>query len=204
MGIVVWPGEPFLKKCPNIRKSLLFPKYACPFFQEQAPKISFSPMSHRQPLAMGSSRGGAPRKCRGGLGGGRSPPQDDILIWYFQIHRLYRNGGSFSISRYTSYIGMVGPSVYPDTRVIPKWWVLQYIQIHEIISEWLDFQYFQVQTILEQLTTQFHIFKCIDFEFGCESRSSGSFRWIRLVKLVSKKSISAFIRDIVGPKLNFL
>ena len=110
----------------------------------------------------------------------------------------------YGISRFTGYIGMVGPSVYPDTRVIPKWWVLQYIQIHEIISEWLDFQYFQVQTILEQLTTQFHIFKCIDFEFGCESRSSGSFRWIRLVKLVSKKSISAFIRDIFGPKSNFL
>ena len=99
---------------------------------------------------------------------------------------------------------MLGPPVFPDSQLIPEWWVLQYIQIHEIISEWLDFQYFQVQTILEQLTTQFHIFKCIDFEFGCESRSSGSFRWIRLVKLVSKKSISAFIRHIFWPKIEFL
>ena len=99
---------------------------------------------------------------------------------------------------------MLGPPVFPDSQVIPEWWVLQYIQIHEIISEWLDFQYFQVQTILEQLTTQFHISKCIDFEFGCESRSSGSFRWIRLVKLVSKKSISAFRRDNFGPNIEFL
>ena len=134
----------------------------------------------------------------------QSPRVPQLVLQNFQIHRLYRNGGSFSTSRYTSYIGMFGPSVYPDTRVIPKWWVLQYIQIHEIISEWLEIQHVQVQIILEQLTTQFHIFKCIDFEFGCESRSSGSFRWIRLVKLVSKKSISAFARYMFGGKLNFL
>ena len=54
MGRVVWPAEPFLKKCPNVMKSFLFSKYTCPFFQEQVPKMSFSPCDHRQALAMGS------------------------------------------------------------------------------------------------------------------------------------------------------
>ena len=38
------------------------------------------------------------------------------VLQYIQIHELYRNVWSFSISRYTSYTKMVGPSVYPDTR----------------------------------------------------------------------------------------
>ena len=46
--------------------------------------------------------------------------------------------------------------------------------------------------------------KYVDSKLGCEFRSSGSFRWIRLVKLVSKKSISAFVHDIFGPKIEFL
>ena len=37
-------------------------------------------------------------------------------------------GWSFSISRYTSYTEMVGPSVFPEKQVIPKWLVLQYFQ----------------------------------------------------------------------------
>ena len=78
---------------------------------------------------------------------------------------------------------MVGPSVFPNSQVIPKWLVLQYFQIHESYqngwiysisrctsyikmirfsvfyqihrsSKWVDFQYFQVPTILERLTTQ--------------------------------------------------
>ena len=139
-----------MKKCPNIKKRPLFPKYACPFFQEQVPKMSFSPMSHRQPLAMGSSRGGAPRKCRGGSGRGAAPPRMIHLYYYFilqyfQIHRLYQNAWSFSISRFTGpqnawsfstsrfrgpqnawsfsisrkagYIKMLGPSVFPEKQV---------------------------------------------------------------------------------------
>ena len=141
MGRVVLPAEPFLKKCPNIRKRPLFSKYACPFFQEQVPKMSFSPMSHRQPLAMGSSRGGAPRKCRGGLGGGAAPPgwynyivlpdtgviSEWLVLQYFQKSRLYQNEWSFSISRKGGYT-MVGPSVFPEKQVISKWLVLQYFQ----------------------------------------------------------------------------
>ena len=92
MGRVVWPGEPFLKKCPNMGKSTLFSKYACPFFQEQVPKMSFSPSVHRQ--------------------------LPWLVLQYFQIHELYQNGWSFSISRYTSYTKMVGFSVFPDSRIL--------------------------------------------------------------------------------------
>ena len=129
MGRVVWPGEPFLKKCPNIKKRPLFSKYACPFFQEQVPKMSFSPMSHRQPLAMGSSRGGAPRKCRG-VWGGRSPPQDDTLILLFYI------------------------TVFPDTQVISECLVLQYFQIHGS-SKCLVLQYFQIHGSSKCLVLQY-------------------------------------------------
>ena len=73
---------------------------------------------------------------------------------------------------YTGYIKMVGPSVFPDTQVIPKWLVLQYFQKSrlyqngwsfsisrytgyirmvgpsvfpdtQVMSEWLVLQYFQ-------------------------------------------------------------
>ena len=43
-----------------------------------------------------------------------------LVLQYFQIHRLYQNGGSVSISREAGYIRMVGPSVFPDSRV-EKW-----------------------------------------------------------------------------------
>ena len=48
----------------------------------------------------------------------------------------------------TGYTRMAGPSVFPDTRVIPKWLDFQYFQIHGSLK-WLDFEYFQFQTILE-------------------------------------------------------
>ena len=41
-----------------------------------------------------------------------------LVLQYFQIHKLYRNGWSFSISRKTSYIRMAGPSVFPDSQVL--------------------------------------------------------------------------------------
>ena len=70
-------------------------------------------------------------------------PQVPILQ-YFQIHRSCQNAWSFSISRftgpqnacsfsisrYTGYNKMLGPSVFPEKEVIPKWLVLQYFQIH--------------------------------------------------------------------------
>ena len=84
--------------------------------------MSFSPMSHRQPLAMGGSRDGAPRKCRGGLGGAAPPRMlhlyNYFILQYFQIHRLYQNGWSFSMSRCTSYTKMAGLSVFPDSQVL--------------------------------------------------------------------------------------
>ena len=102
MGRVVWPGEPFLKKCPNIRKVLFFQNMHVHFSRNRFPKWVF------------------PHATTG-----------SYLGW------------SFSISRFTGYIRMVGPSVFPDTRVIPKW---------------LDFQYFQIHGSLKWLTTQIHIY----------------------------------------------
>ncbi len=110
-----------MKKCPNIKKRHLFPKYACPFFQEQVPKMSFSPMSHRQPLAMGSSRGGAPRKCRGVREGGRgAAPPPRMIYLYYSISRFagLQNGWSFGISRKGGYTIKVGPLVFPEKEVI--------------------------------------------------------------------------------------
>ena len=135
MGRAVWPEEPFLKKRPNIKKRSFFSKYACPFFQEQFPKMNFSPCDHLQPLAMGNSRGGAPRKCRGVWGRGAQPPRmlylySDFILQYFQIHRLYQNDWSFSVSRKAGYIRIGGPSVFPEKQVISKCLVLQYFQIH--------------------------------------------------------------------------
>ena len=43
---------------------------------------------------------------------------------------------------------LVGPSVFPDSRVISEWLDFQYFQIHGSLK-WLDFEYFQFQTILE-------------------------------------------------------
>ena len=95
MGRAVLPAEPFLKKCPNIKKRHLFPKYACPFFQEQVPKMSFSPMSHRQLPKQRGARGAEPLENAGGVwGGAQPPPQDDTLVLLFYI------------------------TVFPDTQVI--------------------------------------------------------------------------------------
>merc|ERR1712023_338411 len=102
---------------------------------------------------------------QGGSGGGAAPPQpqDAILIqlfhitvfpdtqvipkWlvlqYFQIHKLYQNGWSFSISRKAGDIRMLGPSVFPEKQVIPKCLVLQHFQIHglkkQVLKPQMDF-----------------------------------------------------------------
>ena len=63
------------EKCSNIKKSALFSKYARPFFQEQVPKISFSPSVHRQ--------------------------LPWLVLQYFQIHELYQNCWIVCISGFT-------------------------------------------------------------------------------------------------------
>ena len=88
-----------------------------------------------------------------------------MVLQYFQKSRLYQNGWSFSISRKAVYTKMVGPSVFPDTRVIPKCKNFQYFQIHGSLKL-LDFPYVPVPTILEWLTTQIHIdFICFSHYF---------------------------------------
>ena len=90
MGRVVWLGDPFLKKCPDIQNRVLFSKSACPFAQEQVPKMSFAPSVHRQ--------------------------LPWLVLQYFQIHRLYQNGRSFSISRFICYIRTTGFSIFPGPQ----------------------------------------------------------------------------------------
>ena len=46
-------------------------------------------------------------------------PQVPVLQ-YFQIHRSYQNGWSFSISRFTGHTRMLGPSVFPDSQVLRR------------------------------------------------------------------------------------
>ena len=41
-----------------------------------------------------------------------------LVLGYSQIHRSYQNGWSFSISRFTSHTRMLGPSVFPDSRIL--------------------------------------------------------------------------------------
>ena len=83
-------------------------------------------------------QGRSPSKIHGGVWGrGAAAPRmlylySDFTLQYSQIHRLYQDGWSFSISRYTSYTEMVGPSVFPEKQVIPKWLVLQYFQPHRL------------------------------------------------------------------------
>ena len=44
---------------------------------------------------------------------------------------------------------MVGPSVFPEKQVIPKWLVLQYFQIHELYQKLLGFSVFPDSQVLE-------------------------------------------------------
>ena len=79
---------------------------------------------------------------QGGSGGGAAPPR--MLYLYLYLHSISRfmghqNGWSFSISRKAGYIRMVGPSVFPDTRVLPEWLDFQYFQMHELYKNGLIF-----------------------------------------------------------------
>merc|ERR1712078_778406 len=58
-------------------------------------------------------------------------PQVPILQ-YFQIHRSYQNGWSFSISRFTGHTRMLCPSVFPDSQVENP--VLRFQNIHFLKS----------------------------------------------------------------------
>ena len=93
-----------MKKCKHIGNVLFFFKYPCPISQEQAPKMVSSPSIQRRPFAMGSSKGGAPPKCTGGLAGAQPPPSAPARILYLHtISRVrgHQNGWSFRISRFT-------------------------------------------------------------------------------------------------------
>ena len=68
----------------------------------------FFPMRPPAAFSNGELEGRSPSKMQGGLGEGAQPTQDDILILLFSY---------YSISRYTSYTKMFGPSVFPDSRV---------------------------------------------------------------------------------------
>ena len=85
-------GSHFWKSAQISRNAIFFSKYACPFFQEQVPKMSFLPSVHQQ--------------------------LPWLVLQYFQIHRLYQNGWSFGISRFTSYIRMAGFSMFPGPQSV--------------------------------------------------------------------------------------
>ena len=80
------------EKVPRYQEQYSCLKICMSIFQEQVPKMSFSPSVHRQ--------------------------LPWLVLQYFQIHRLYQNDWSFSISRYTSYTKVVGFSVFPDSQVL--------------------------------------------------------------------------------------
>ena len=128
-----------------------FSKICMSIFPGTGFQNGFFPMRPPAAFSNGELEGRSPSKMQGGVWGGRSPPpQDAILIQlfhitvfpdtqvipkcfvlqYFRIHKLYRNGWFFSISRKGGYTKMVGPSVFPEKEVIPEWLVLQYFQIH--------------------------------------------------------------------------
>ena len=52
------------------------------------------------------------------------PISECLVLQYFQIHKSYQNAWSFSIPRFTGHTRMLGPSVFPDSQVIPECLVL--------------------------------------------------------------------------------
>ena len=95
---------------------------------------------------------------------------------------------------------MLGPSVFPDSRVIPECLVLQYFQIHRSYQNAWSFS-------ISRFTgrkSSFEISKYTFFEICSEIRVSGPSHSIRLVKSVSKNSARAQINSKFLPKINFL
>ena len=143
----------------------MFFKYACPFFPGTSSQNELlRPM--RPPAAFSNMEleGRSPSKMQGGSWETQPTPRcltHPIILyysisrytgsqngWYFQKSRLCQNGWSFNISRKGGYIRMAGPSVFPDTRVIPKRLDFQYFQIHGSLNL-LEFQYFQIPRSLK-------------------------------------------------------
>ena len=97
----------------------LFPKLPCSLVFGHFPKM-VSSLNVPGSLQQRGARGAEPlENAGGGLGEGRNPPQDAILILLFYI------------------------TVFPDTQVISECLVLQYFQIHGS-SKCLVLQYFQI------------------------------------------------------------
>ena len=153
------------EKMPEYYENFFFQSMHVHFSRNRFPN-AFFPMRPRQPLAIGSSRGGAPRKCRGIWGGAQPWPRMIYLycyfiLQYFQIHRLYQNGWSFSISRKAGYIRMVGPSVFPEKEVISEWLVLQYFQTHRSKIQFWEFKLYIFWNLQRN-----HIFRTIPFDLS--------------------------------------
>ena len=70
---VVWPGDTIFEKYQNVEKILFFRVCMSIFPGAGSPNIFF-PSVHRQPLAVGSWRRGAPRKFRESGGDAAPPP----------------------------------------------------------------------------------------------------------------------------------
>ena len=66
-----------------------------------------------------------------------------LVLQYFQIAKLSRNGWPFSISRKAGYTKTVGDSVFPEKQVISEWLDFQYLQIHrsknQVLRSKIDF-----------------------------------------------------------------
>ena len=123
------------EKVPKYQETPSFFKICMSIFPGTGSQNEFFPYVPPAAFSNGELEGRSPSKMQGGLGGGAAPPRMIYLYYYFilqyfQTHKVYQNGWSFSISRYTSYIRMVGPSVFPEKQVISEWLVLQYFQIH--------------------------------------------------------------------------
>ena len=132
MGRVVWLGEPFLKKCSNIKKRPFFFKICMSIFPGTVSQNEFFPYVPPAAFSNGELEGRRPSKMQG-----RSALPLRMLYLYLYLHSnsrftSHQNGWSFSISRHTGYIRMVGPSVFPEKQVISEWLVLQYFHIHEL------------------------------------------------------------------------
>ena len=61
-----------------------------------------------------------------------SPIPECLVLQCFQIKESYQNAWSFSISRFTGHTRMLGPSVFPDSRIQNP--VLRFKKIHSLES----------------------------------------------------------------------
>ena len=112
MGIVVWPEEPFLKKWPNIRKSIFVFKICMYIFQGTGSQDEFFPKRPPAAFSKGELEGRSPSKMQ-------VPPR---MIYLYKLY-LY-------ICTYIYIYTHVYIIYMIQIRVIPEWLVLEYFQIH--------------------------------------------------------------------------